>query len=358
MGTSGRGRAGRRDRPGRRGRGGTMRCAPGTTHRHPRAHRPDPPDVRAAHRADLGRAGRRGPLRRRPPGRAGRPLPTGRAGRGRRPVGLRPPVLARSVPRVPRRADRGRHRHRAGRARLLRDPTAPPAGGRSGQAGRHPPDPQPRSADPRRGCGEPPRRVRTGRRGLPLAGPRPRHGDRRAPPLVAVRARRQPRRHRIERPDAALPAAARPRPRPGVGGRIVGGRVAAGRPPGRRLDAPVPERRPVRRRRRAADQGGRRRRTTPGVGHPGHGALRLARRRPRPGRGPGHRLDGFPLRPAPQGVRAPPGGRHRRRGGGARGRVPRRRARHVAVYVTDDEPIDQFTRLLEALPAAGVPTGR
>ena len=33
-------------------------------------------------------------------------------------------------------------------------------------------------------------------------------------------------------------------------------------------------------------------------------------------------------------------------------------ARHVAVYVTDDEPIDQFTRLLEALPAAGVPTGR
>lgn len=33
-------------------------------------------------------------------------------------------------------------------------------------------------------------------------------------------------------------------------------------------------------------------------------------------------------------------------------------ARHVAVYVTDDEPVDQFTRLMEALPAAGVPTGR
>ena len=32
-------------------------------------------------------------------------------------------------------------------------------------------------------------------------------------------------------------------------------------------------------------------------------------------------------------------------------------AEHVAVYVTDDEPIDQFTRLLEALPAAGVSTG-
>ena len=33
-------------------------------------------------------------------------------------------------------------------------------------------------------------------------------------------------------------------------------------------------------------------------------------------------------------------------------------AEHVAVYVTDDRPIDQFTHLLEALPAAGVPTGR
>ncbi len=33
-------------------------------------------------------------------------------------------------------------------------------------------------------------------------------------------------------------------------------------------------------------------------------------------------------------------------------------AEHVAVYVTDDEPIDQFTRLMTALPAAGVPTGR
>ena len=33
-------------------------------------------------------------------------------------------------------------------------------------------------------------------------------------------------------------------------------------------------------------------------------------------------------------------------------------AEHVAVYVTDDRPIDQFTRLMAALPAAGVPTGR
>ncbi len=31
-------------------------------------------------------------------------------------------------------------------------------------------------------------------------------------------------------------------------------------------------------------------------------------------------------------------------------------AEHVAVYVTDDEPIDQFDRLMAALPAAGVPT--
>jgi hypothetical protein len=30
----------------------------------------------------------------------------------------------------------------------------------------------------------------------------------------------------------------------------------------------------------------------------------------------------------------------------------------VAVYVTDDDPIDQFSRLVAALPAAGVPTGR
>jgi alkanesulfonate monooxygenase SsuD/methylene tetrahydromethanopterin reductase-like flavin-dependent oxidoreductase (luciferase family) len=30
-------------------------------------------------------------------------------------------------------------------------------------------------------------------------------------------------------------------------------------------------------------------------------------------------------------------------------------AEHVAVYVTDDEPIDQFERLMTALPAAGVP---
>ncbi len=31
-------------------------------------------------------------------------------------------------------------------------------------------------------------------------------------------------------------------------------------------------------------------------------------------------------------------------------------AEHVAIYVTDDRPIDQFARLMGALPAAGVPT--
>jgi len=31
-------------------------------------------------------------------------------------------------------------------------------------------------------------------------------------------------------------------------------------------------------------------------------------------------------------------------------------AEHVAIYVTDDQPIDQFERLMAALPAAGVPT--
>lgn len=31
-------------------------------------------------------------------------------------------------------------------------------------------------------------------------------------------------------------------------------------------------------------------------------------------------------------------------------------AEHVAIYVTDDRPIDQFARLMAALPAAGVPT--
>ena len=31
-------------------------------------------------------------------------------------------------------------------------------------------------------------------------------------------------------------------------------------------------------------------------------------------------------------------------------------ADHVAVYVTDDRPIDQFERLLAALPSAGVAT--
>jgi alkanesulfonate monooxygenase SsuD/methylene tetrahydromethanopterin reductase-like flavin-dependent oxidoreductase (luciferase family) len=31
-------------------------------------------------------------------------------------------------------------------------------------------------------------------------------------------------------------------------------------------------------------------------------------------------------------------------------------AEHVAIYVTDDQPIDQFERLMEALPAVGVPT--
>jgi hypothetical protein len=30
----------------------------------------------------------------------------------------------------------------------------------------------------------------------------------------------------------------------------------------------------------------------------------------------------------------------------------------VAIYVTDDRPIDQFARLMAALPAAGVPTDR
>ena len=30
-------------------------------------------------------------------------------------------------------------------------------------------------------------------------------------------------------------------------------------------------------------------------------------------------------------------------------------AEHVAVYVTDDQPLEQFERLVAALPAAGVP---
>ena len=33
-------------------------------------------------------------------------------------------------------------------------------------------------------------------------------------------------------------------------------------------------------------------------------------------------------------------------------------AEHIAIYVTDDQPIDQFQRLMAALPAAGVPTER
>ena len=33
-------------------------------------------------------------------------------------------------------------------------------------------------------------------------------------------------------------------------------------------------------------------------------------------------------------------------------------AEHVAIYITDDQPIDQFTRLMAALPVAGVPTER
>jgi len=33
-------------------------------------------------------------------------------------------------------------------------------------------------------------------------------------------------------------------------------------------------------------------------------------------------------------------------------------AEHIAIYVTDDQPIDQFQRLMAALPAAGIPTVR
>jgi alkanesulfonate monooxygenase SsuD/methylene tetrahydromethanopterin reductase-like flavin-dependent oxidoreductase (luciferase family) len=33
-------------------------------------------------------------------------------------------------------------------------------------------------------------------------------------------------------------------------------------------------------------------------------------------------------------------------------------AEHLAIYVTDDQPLDQFARLMVALPAAGVPTDR
>jgi alkanesulfonate monooxygenase SsuD/methylene tetrahydromethanopterin reductase-like flavin-dependent oxidoreductase (luciferase family) len=33
-------------------------------------------------------------------------------------------------------------------------------------------------------------------------------------------------------------------------------------------------------------------------------------------------------------------------------------AEHIAIYVADDQPIDQFARLMAALPAAGVPTER
>ncbi len=33
-------------------------------------------------------------------------------------------------------------------------------------------------------------------------------------------------------------------------------------------------------------------------------------------------------------------------------------ADHIAVYVTDDAPLDQFARLMDALPGAGVPVGR
>jgi hypothetical protein len=33
-------------------------------------------------------------------------------------------------------------------------------------------------------------------------------------------------------------------------------------------------------------------------------------------------------------------------------------AQHVAIYVTDDNPIDQFASLTAALDGAGIPTGR
>lgn len=33
-------------------------------------------------------------------------------------------------------------------------------------------------------------------------------------------------------------------------------------------------------------------------------------------------------------------------------------AEHVAVYVTEDQPLEQFERLMAALPVAGMPAGR
>ena len=117
-----------------------------------------------------------------------------------------------------------------------------------------------------------------------------------------------------------LPA---PRPVPGLGGWLLRGRPPPGRPSGRRLDAAVPRRRPVRRRRRAPRQGGRRRRAG------------LRSRSPRPwclfvsidddrdrGAAKRHAVDGLPLRNPAQGLRTPTGHRHGRRGGGPGRRVP------------------------------------
>ena len=227
----------------------TMRCAHGATRHAPGADRTRPADLRPGHRSAVGRqpaaGSTRRPVRHRPRRRPGRHLPPGRAARGRCPVGLRPPVLARTLPRVPwwpwpwpppppSRATLG--------TCVMQLPLAPGPGG--GQAGRHPAVPDAGTVRPRRRGGEP-RRASTSRPastttpGAASSMPASPSSGGRGPPGTASPP---------ATPTPSGPARYRQLPEPPAVPVWVGGSSEAAlrraADIGRRMDAPVPEPRP------------------------------------------------------------------------------------------------------------------
>ena len=158
----------------------------------------------------------------------------------------------------------------------------------------------------------------------------------------------------LDRRHRALPPAAGTRRPSRCGWAARPRRPCAGPPPGRRLDAALPRGRRVRRRRRAAGQGGRRRRSAGRVPSPRPWCC-------------SSRSTTTATRGVAKGTKwmgslygLPPKAFERHLVAGTPDEVAARvaeyravGAEHVAVYVTDDQPIDQFERLMAALPAAG-----
>ncbi len=242
-----------------------MACAHRAPRRSSGADRVHPTDLRAGQRALVGDG-----VGRRSPGGTPGAVRRARGGWSRCPVGLRPPLLARPVPRVHDCARRGSNYHRTCPSRNLRHPAAVAQPSSRGQAGGIAADPVPRSVHPRGGRGRPPRastnrRVRTTTLGAI-------HSTEESTDLRRSWASGR-------RADSGSGPGYRQLPEPPSVpvwvGRLLRGRPAAGGGDGRRVDAALPRSRRLPPRPRAPGQGSGQVRPDRRRGHAGHRPVRL-----------------------------------------------------------------------------------